>query len=468
MHGLTPADHLNRCRELSGQGYRPTAISVLDLGAGKGLATASVWYRPAVSDGEKDVLAKRQARAAITLLQLGHPQQVWPRLRHSPDPRLATFLIHDLSPMGAEPATLLQRLDEPLEASEKAALLLCLGEFTNAQLPSTTRQPLTEKLLQMYRQEADPGVHSAVDWLLRKWKQADRLEKTDHDLATPDPLPARGWYVNGQGQTFAVIRDPPVFRMGSPGTEVDRYKQEETAHLERIPRSFAIATKKVTVDQFRRFRGSHSYPIGYSPDLQCPVITVSWFDAVRYCQWLDEQEGVPESEWCYPKGADVKEGMRLPAEYLSRTGYRLPTEAEWEYACRAGATTSRCYGSSKEMLGDYAWYYDNAQDQDPVLDVRSWPVGEKHPNALGLFDMHGNVWEWCQSRYLPYAELPWGEAVEDAGEPPPVVVDDSNRVVRGGSFLNRAPIVRSAARNKYEPKRSSYYYVGFRVARTCR
>jgi formylglycine-generating enzyme required for sulfatase activity len=250
--------------------------------------------------------------------------------------------------------------------------------------------------------------------------------------------------------------------MGSPGSEVDRYKQEETLHRQAIPRSFAVATKKVTVEQFLQFRPNHNFPIGYAPQRECPIISVTWFDAIQYCQWLNIQEGIPESEWCYPK--DIKEGMLLPEDLLSRTGYRLATEAEWEYACRAGTITSRCYGSAKDMLGHYAWYFNNAED--PEFGERAWPVGLLKPNALGLFDLHGDVWEWCQNRYRPYAEVPPGQAVLDLARAP-FVADDQARVVRGGSLVNRAPIVRSAARNKYEPKRA-YYYVGFRIVRTVR
>ena len=100
---------------------------------------------------------------------------------------------------------------------------------------------------------------------------------------------------------------------------------------------------------------------------------------------------MPKDQWCYlPNEAGAyDEGMTIPADVLQRTGYRLPTEAEWEYACRAGAVTSRYYGHSIDLLGAYAWYQANSKEH-------AWPCGSLLPNDLGLFDMLGNVYEWCQ------------------------------------------------------------------------
>jgi formylglycine-generating enzyme required for sulfatase activity len=148
----------------------------------------------------------------------------------------------------------------------------------------------------------------------------------------------------------------------------------------------------------------------------------------------------------------------LKKNYLGLCGYRLPTEAEMEYACRAGAETSRYYGESEELLSEYGWYAKNSQD-------RAWPVGVKKPNDLGFFDMHGNVWNWCQDSYQgDYAVSKEGKVMEDEEGSLPIV-PTIGRAWRGGSYNNLPIILRSATRGKKVPT-ERINDVGFRPART--
>jgi formylglycine-generating enzyme required for sulfatase activity len=228
-----------------------------------------------------------------------------------------------------------------------------------------------------------------------------------------------------------------------------------------IPRRFAIADREITVVQYQRFVQSHpqfglqrQHLDRYSPDPDGPMITVSWYGAAAYCNWLSEQEGLPKDQWCYlpnPSGAyDAR--MSLPADVLKRRGYRLPTEAEWEYACRAGTITSRYYGQTTELLDRHAWHFGNSREH-------AWAGGSRIPNDLGLFDMLGNVFEWVQDRAglsrTLYDNINTSEYVEDR----------AHRLLRGGTFFNHPAIVRSAIRIWNAPT-LLYTDFGFRPART--
>jgi formylglycine-generating enzyme required for sulfatase activity len=435
----------------------------------------------------KDERAERQARAAVALVRLGHPGDVWPLLRHSADPRLRSFIVNWLRPLGANPKTIAAALERPdfsprpaergeggrrpgegsssqpsreqkmdailfhPETSTRRALILALGTYRAEALSPGEREPLVARLLDLYEHDPDAGIHGASAWTLRQWQQHRKLEAIDARLSGQDRGDRR-WFVNPQGQTFAIVEGPGSFRMGSPPGEPGRFGNE-TPHQQVIPRRFAIADTEVTVEQYQEFvkenpgvdRASNDR---YSPDPKGPMNGVSWYHAAAYCNWLSRKERLPE---CYEPNdqRQYAQEMRIKADALKLIGYRLPTEAEWEYAARAGAMTSRHYGASERLLGQYAWYLDNSKD-------RAWPVGSLQPNDLGLFDMLGNVYEWCQER------------ADNAGRTDPESyehINENPRLLRGGSFYNHPANVRSARRTRNAP---SYLdsLNGFRPART--
>jgi len=437
---------------------------------------------------ERDAFAKRQVRTALEQARRGKSELLWPLLRHSSDPSARSYLVRDLGSSGISSDLIIQRLAVESDTSARRALILSLGGFTSDQIPLGKRKALVSRLLTLYRQDPDAGVHSAVDWLLRHnrqgltdrkldWQEGTQLSGIDREMAG-QVHKEHNWFVTKQGETFSVIRGPVEFTMGAPGYEPGRDKTEtEALHRERIPRSFAIATKEVTVGQFQRFLDANpeikrraqaagqrdptrtgSILTRLQLDDDSPQVMMTWFEAAQYCNWLSQQEGISEDEWCYPTLDQIKEGMQLPTNYLHRAGYRLPTEVEWEYAARAGASTSRFFGSSEELLREYAWYSGN------TFNERPWPVGQLKPNDLGLFDMYGNVWEWVHNWFK--RDLTAG--VREDGEDAILIVSkEYERVRRGGSYTYSAEFLRSAYRNHYIPdeRRDS---VGFRIARTIR
>jgi formylglycine-generating enzyme required for sulfatase activity len=439
------------------------------------LASASISHRTVVAEADRIVLARRQAGAAAALVRLGADEAAWRVLQHTPTPDARSYLVRDLAPRGVEAQALVRRLDEEKDASARRALILALGEYTAEQLPVEARAVLVPKLLNWYRHDPDAGIHGAIDWLLRHgkegpvprkldWGQAAALAAIDKEMAGKPPAAGRGWYVAPRGFTMTVVPGPVEFWMGSPPEEAGR-QEYETRHRRRIDRSFAVAMKSVTVAEFKDFLQTKppavasNYAENHSPESECPFHGEDWYAAAKFCRWLSEREGVAEDQMCYPAMKDIKEGMKPYPEYLGRTGYRLLTEAEWEYACRSGAVTAYCYGGEAELLPRYGWYIQNSAN-------RSWPVGQKRPNDLGLFDVHGNAWTWCQESAQDY---PPGTAAEPAAdrEDTRVIKDDLSRLLRGGSFSYVETVARLAYRDGGRPSARNGS-VGLRVARTCR
>ncbi len=390
-------------------------------------------------------LARRQANAAAALAAMGRWEKTVPLLKQTPDPTLRGYLIDRLAPGGVEAKALMARLEEAAEPSVKQGLLLALGELGEDRLPASQRELLIPRLAKLYRDNPDSGVHAVVFWLLRRWGQQEKVKEID--LARRGKPPeSRDWYVNGQGQTMVIVPQPKTWFLMGEGEE---------QHRRSIGRSFAIAAREVTVAEFRLSKLENGHVDSYGPKPECPINGVSWHDAAAYCNWLSEKEGISKDQFCYEgKGKDIKP----VADCLKRTGYRLATEAEWEYACRAGSATNWSHGDGDDLLAKYAQY-------DPYSGGKTHPGGSLRPNVLGLFDMHGNVWEWCQDWYRRFEAAEKSPIVEDTEQKD--TVDKSSRVLRGGSFFVRASSVRSSYRT-YDVPTNRYLNFGFRLARTFR
>jgi formylglycine-generating enzyme required for sulfatase activity len=226
-----------------------------------------------------------------------------------------------------------------------------------------------------------------------------------------------------------VLIPKGTFTMGSPIEEEDAGDDEEQ-HQVAISNDYYLGATEVTQGQYQKVMGtnpSHFQKrlIRKSDSSMYPVEQVSWEDAVEFCKRLSE----------------------LPEEKKAGREYRLPTEAEWEYACRAGSKTDFSFRASAS-LEDYAWFNENSGQQPH-------PVGEKKANAWGFYDMHGNVWEWCSDWY---GEYPKG-AVSDPSGPK----EGSGRVIRGGGWDGEAAGCRSALRVRLVPSHRNNNF-GFRLA----
>ena len=226
--------------------------------------------------------------------------------------------------------------------------------------------------------------------------------------------------------------EPGTFQMGTPLSQgVPFSENERPVHEVTISQGFYIGKYEVTQGQWERVMGTRPWQgeVYVRSGSSYPAVYVSWEDAQEFIRRLNAS--------------------------LNSDVYRLPTEAEWEYVCRAGTTTRWSFGDDESQLGHYAWYYDNAWD---VGERYGHSVGTKRANPWGLYDMHGNVWEWVQDWYgsTYYRSSP---SVDPAGPS-----SGSHRVLRGGAFGHGAQNVRSAARHRHSPS-AHYGGFGFRLLR---
>jgi len=242
------------------------------------------------------------------------------------------------------------------------------------------------------------------------------------------------YYAQSQSLNEMVRIEGGTFTMGSPSNEQGRTTSEGPQHQVTVS-NFYIAKFPVTQAEYQEIMSVNpSHNIG--PSL--PVEQVNWFDAVEYCNKLSEKEGLTPAYTV--NGNNVTWNREA-------NGYRLPTEAEWEYACRAGTQTQYYSGTSVDEAG---WHIGNSGAQ-------THPVGEKQPNDWGLYDMHGNVLEWCWD---------WlGNYSAQADNNPIGAASGTSRVYRGGSWSFQPNQIRSAYRFGNNPTMRSFM-IGFRVARS--
>ncbi len=238
----------------------------------------------------------------------------------------------------------------------------------------------------------------------------------------PKQLPEELTVDLGGGVKMELVLIPVgEFVMGSPDSDKDAAPNEKPQHRVRITKPFYLGKYQVTQEQWQGVMGNNP---SFFNGPKNPVETVSWKDCQEFLGKLNGKFGAGLGK------------------------FQLPTEAQWEYACRAGSTTKYCFGDDDSQLGQYAWYQANSES-------KPHPVGEKKPNAWGLYDMHGNVWEWCQDCFDEYTK----SATDDPVGPP----GGFRRVYRGGCWHYPARYCRSAFR-PHLGRMLRCSYLGFRVS----
>ncbi len=393
----------------------------------------------------------RQHLAGLALVTLDHPQDYWKFFRHTFNPASSQYGVTVAKSYGVTTKLLINRLKElnglkpekpwkgtqverlfDVRLSERRLLFLALAQFSRSDATEEDREELVQCLGELCRSETDPGTRAVAELLLKAWGEEEILQgikleygESCNKLAADRP----DWYINPVGQCMIRVQK-----------------------TESIPYSFVIGSHEVSRRQFKEFLKQAGKESGIRWDNtagaagvsdECPQCGLSWFDCAAFCNWLSRKENL---ETCYEANADglYAEGMSYKKHWRKCNGYRLPTMEEWEYSARAGVTTQATYGNGTYMLDRFAHWANTSKQQ-------AQPVGMLRPNALGLFDIHGNAREWLLTERLTQANV-------DS-------IKDDLAETAGGSFLSRDPCELNFGYVIPYPANSRVVDAGFRIAR---
>jgi serine/threonine protein kinase/formylglycine-generating enzyme required for sulfatase activity len=461
---------------------------------------------------QRIAFGQRRANAAVTMLRLGEKEKVLPVFDWTDDPEAMTQFIFRCNPRGISVDNLLDLLEittrRVSEGSSAAmgsdmaasvltsstslahasgwhharyALLLALGEYAPTDIPPARREALVKQLSDWYANDPSSGVHGASGWLLRHLGENEIATRIDQ---TPVPYsPEREWFtlaitVKPTPPTQTKPEPPPEpllprtfyytfivqpsgeYTISSVEDEVDRNKGNEVRHTVTLTRSFALLDREITFEELSAFSPQYAEfmkQVDAAPN--DAGFGTHWYDSVAFCRWLGQEMGLAETDQCYadPETLDKEQYPRDPQETsfprnwpldVSKRGFRLPTESEWEVMARGGSRTSYGYGSEVALLDRFGWFNENS-------GKKVHPGREKRPSVRGLYDLLGNLYEWTHD---------WQGAFGASPQTDPLgAKTGTSRVIRGGSWGYVAANCRSASRYVDSPMYRNANY-GFRLA----
>jgi formylglycine-generating enzyme required for sulfatase activity len=402
-------------------------------------------------DAEGESNSAAFANLLLVEFGLGNQNVIWPYLAIADDPRIRSYFVHQFSYTGFDVRPLVDRVSDESDASIQYAILLAISQCSRKQLGEDSVAKIQAWLPNAYRTHPDCGVHSMCRWLMQQWGLEESLQAIDQQLREEGIVTGRNWYVNRLGMQMLIVNGPvdlvthDLVLKGRTSTA-----NAIQSRPYRIPRSFAIGTDAVTVGQYLQFQEDiqhdHDHPALLDPTTMAssPVDRVSWINAMDYCQWLSIQTGISESQ----AGNCVKIDLETVEVDYEKSGYRLPTKAEWEYSCRAGTITDCSYGTI-DTPGRELYV---AQSSEPSAITRAYL-----PNAYGMFACLGNASNMVSTSF--------SEASRNATSDPEkeIVSMRLGTYLFGGASMNRMSTSWNFFFNMPKVARAN---VGFRIAHT--
>ncbi len=373
------------------------------------------------------------------------------------DPDLRTLWVHTLPNWHGDLTRLIDRLDTTTPVDIAKAICLGIGLLEPQVMSEAQNQMLESRLQKLVTESQDNGVLGAVRWLATRHGWLLQENTQGPVLSTVSPRPDWNWMLVHAGEFQMGNSDPALQYTG------------RSLHPVVLTRDFWLADREVNIRLYRLFLSDPNWPSeskpkdweNWQPDTVIsptddhPVQSICWIDAVLFCNWLSSRHGLtPAYRWESTEELRDPQGNTRAIEHWRRisesNGYRLPTEAEFEFACRGGTSSNYAFGNDRHYLDYYAAWSNNTR-------IAAQPCGWLMPNPIGLFDMHGNVWEWVEDWE---SELPTTRQVDPIASTPSI----AGRIFRGGGVCTFSGDPVSSSRGYARPD-VRYNNLGLRLAR---
>jgi serine/threonine protein kinase/formylglycine-generating enzyme required for sulfatase activity len=435
------------------QGYVPTALESTADSDGKPRYWC-LWEKDEKPLVDKARRAREIANLAVGLTILGQPDALQSGLREFWGRSVRTALIEGAT-RAVDPRMLVQWLQAESSPSMQAAYLEILGGIPLTAMDASSQSYLAARARDLAQHSAEVRLSNTARWCCSMWQLPIATLPIDQPRD-----PSRNWFTNSLGQQFAVIDVPEQVECGKLGLN---------RMWKKVDRRIAIATTETTGAVFETFLADPKVQAWVRQDPrrraidadspEDPQRKISWNLAVRFCQWLNEREGIPEDQWCYLKVWEpAPNAFEFASNYLQRTGYRLPTYAEWKHVCAGATDEAWHFGSDAAMISFYEWTMPHSNNQRQS-------AARKRPNAWGVFDIAGSLSEWCDDVSDQPLREAWRPFNLDNGNRMKEVSKDDYLVLAGGRFKSPADLATTDSMGLESPNYLSVS-TGFRVART--